>query len=314
MAVFMGLLNPGDTIMGMSLSSGGHLTHGHGVSFSGKLYNAVQYTVDPVTHLIDYDALAQLVDSHRPRLIIAGASSYSRFIDFERISLIAREYGAYLLADCAHTAGLIAVGLHPQAFPYVDCMTATTHKTLRGPRGGFILSQQKYAHQIERAVFPLIQGGPFMNVIAAKAVAFGCADSDQFVNYMRQSVLNAHVMAAYFNERGYQIVSGGTDMHLFVLDLRTKGLTGRHAEQILEKAGIFVSRSTVPFDTEKLSVTGGIRVGTLALTARGGKESEAQEIACVIDGLLSGRLSPELASAGIREIAKRLALNPTEFD
>ncbi|MBA2307416.1 serine hydroxymethyltransferase [Candidatus Dependentiae bacterium] len=306
MAVFMGLLNLGDTIMGMSLSSGGHLTHGHGVSFSGKLYKAVHYTVDPVTHLIDYNALEKLVDTHRPRLIIAGASSYSRYIDFEKISTIARLYGAYVLADCAHTAGLIATGLHPQPFPYVDCMTATTHKTLRGPRGGFIVTQQQHAHTIERAVFPLIQGGPFMNVIAAKAVAFGCAATPEFLEYMKQSVINAQVMVAYFKEQRYHIVSGGTDIHLFVLDLRSKGLTGKHAEQLLEQVGIYVSRSTIPFDTEKPSITSGIRIGTLALTARGGVESHAREIACLIDEVLTGHVSPERGILRVREAAKIL--------
>ncbi len=304
MAVFMGLLSLGDTIMGMSLSSGGHLTHGHGVSFSGKLYNAVSYSVDPVTHLIDYEALERLVEKHRPRLIIAGASSYSRLIDFKRFSEIARSYNAYLLADCAHTAGLISVGLHPPVFPYADCMTGTTHKTLRGPRGGFIVTQEKYAHQIDRAVFPLLQGGPFMNVIAAKAVSFQYALQDDFVEYQQQSLANAQAMVSIFKDRGYTIVSDGTDTHLFVIDLRNKGITGRYAEQVLEKAGIFVSRSTVPFDTEKPSVTSGIRIGTLAITARGCKESQAKEIGTLIDEILKNFYSSEQSAVRVKEIVK----------
>ncbi|MBA3751955.1 serine hydroxymethyltransferase [Candidatus Dependentiae bacterium] len=304
MAVFMGLLSVGDTIMGMSLSSGGHLTHGHGVSFSGKLYNAVSYSVDPLTHLIDYEALERLVEKHRPHLIIAGASSYSRLIDFKKFSEIARSYNAYLLADCAHTAGLISVGLHPPVFPYADCMTGTTHKTLRGPRGGFIVTQKKYAQQIDRAVFPLIQGGPFMNVIAAKAVSFEYALQDDFVEYQQQALANAQAMVSVFKGCGYTIVSDGTDTHLFVIDLRNKGITGRYAEHMLEKVGIFVSRSTVPFDTEKPCVTSGIRIGTLAITARGCKESQAEEIGSLIDEVLKGTFTPEHYAVKVKGIVK----------
>jgi glycine hydroxymethyltransferase len=274
MAAYAALLKPGDTLLGLSLSSGGHLTHGHSVNFSGQLYNHVAYTLNAETELIDYELLAQLANQHRPKLIIAGASSYSRTIDFEKFHEIAKSIGAFLLVDCAHTAGLITTGTYPNPAPFADIITGTTHKTLRGPRGGFILCRQELQERIDKAVFPGIQGGPFMNVIAAKAIAFYEAAQPQYRSYIEQALSNAQTMVKTLKSLGYRIVSGGTDTHLCVVDLRNKGITGRAAENALETAGINVSRSTIPFDTEKPLITSGIRLGTLAITTRGYKEED----------------------------------------
>ena len=286
MAAYMALLQPGDSIMGMSLSSGGHLTHGHNVSFSGVLYKSVSYTVDATSELLDYDHIETLARQYKPKLIIAGASSYSRILDFEKFHALAKSVGAYLVADCAHTAGLIAAGLYPNPFPYADVVTATTHKTLRGPRGGFIMCKQEFADRIDRAVFPLLQGGPFMNVIAAKAVTFKLAQEADFIAYQKQALKNAQAMIEVFQERGYRIVSDGTDTHLFVLDLTNKKITGKDAEKALEKENIYVSRSLIPFDPQSPLITSGIRIGTLALTAKGLKEKGLKEVVHLIDQIL----------------------------
>jgi glycine hydroxymethyltransferase len=283
MAAYAAVLKPGDTIMGMSLSEGGHLTHGHAVNFSGILYNWVHYQVDRQTERIDYDAVEQLAKHHKPKLIVAGASAYSRTIDFERFGSIAQSVGALLMVDIAHIAGLVAAKLHPNPFPHADIVTSTTHKTLRGPRGGFIMCTAELADAIDKAVMPGIQGGPFMHAIAAKAVSFHLALQPEFTNYQKQIIANAQTMAAEFANLGYRIVSGGTDNHLFIVDLRSKNITGRHAEQALEKAGIIVSRSTIPFDLQKPYITSGIRIGTPAMTTRGMKEKEAIAIVHLIN-------------------------------
>jgi len=286
MAAFFAALKPGDTILGMSLAEGGHLTHGHPVNFSGQLYNVVQYHVNPETELIDYDELEQLAQAHKPALIIAGASAYSRTIDFERFAHIAHNVGALLLADIAHIAGLVAAGLHPNPFPHADIVTSTTHKTLRGPRGGLIMCKKELAEKIDKAVMPGIQGGPFMNVIAAKAVAFYEASLPTFKTYQQQVIANAKRLAQELSNLGYRIVAGDTDNHLFIVDVHSKGITGRQAEQALDAAGITTSRSCIPNDPEKPWITSGIRFGTPAVTTRGMKEQKMQMIAKLIDKVL----------------------------
>jgi glycine hydroxymethyltransferase len=283
MAAYLALLNPGDTIMGMSLSEGGHLTHGHAVNFSGKMYKVVQYKVNRDTELLDFDEIEQLANEHKPKLIIAGASAYSRAIDFERFAAIAHRVGAFLLADIAHIAGLVAAKLHPDPVPYADVVTSTTHKTLRGPRGALILSKQELAEKIDRAIMPGSQGGPFMHTIAAKAVAFKLAQESSFASYQQQVINNAQTMAQAMHDLGYRLVAGGTDNHLFIADVRSKGITGLQAQIALEKAGITVSRSCIPFDPAKPWITSGIRVGTPCITTRGMGTHEALEIAHLID-------------------------------
>ena len=258
MAVYMAILNPGDTILGMNLAEGGHLTHGHSVNFSGRIFKSVQYRVHPTTHLLDFDEIAALAREHKPKLIIAGASAYSRIIDFKKFSEIAKSVGAYLLADIAHIAGLIAADLHPHPFPHADFVTSTTHKTLRGPRGGLIMCKQEFAHLIDKSIIPGLQGGPLLHVIAAKAVAFHEALQPSFVVYQQQVIANARAMADAFAARGYTLVAGGTDNHLFVLDLRSKKINGKIAQEVLEKVGITISRSCIPFDPEKPWITSGI--------------------------------------------------------
>jgi glycine hydroxymethyltransferase len=287
-AIYSAILKPGDTIMGMSLASGGHLTHGHPVNISGCLYNTVQYGLDPKTDLLDYDAILKLAIKEKPKLIIAGASAYSQIIDFEQFSQIAQKIGAYLMADIAHISGLIAAGLHPSPVPYADFISSTTHKTLRGPRGGFILCKEKYKDIIDRAIMPGTQGGPFMNVIAAKAVAFKLAAEPEFKEYQEQVIKNAQIMAQELKNFGYNIVSGGTNNHLFILDLRSKKITGKESENILEKCNIDVSRSAIPNDPEKPWITSGIRIGTPAITTRGCKTDQAREIAIIMDYIISG--------------------------
>ncbi len=286
MAVYYAALQPGDTILGMSLAEGGHLTHGHKVNFSGTFYNAIQYTVHKDTERLDYENIEMLAAQHKPKLIIVGASAYSRSIDFKRMAEIAHNVGAYLLADIAHIAGLIATQLHPNPFPHADFVSSTTHKTLRGPRGGLVMCKQEHAERLDKAIMPGLQGGPFMHTIAAKAVAFHLAQQPDFVIYQRQVLANAQAMAHTFKQLGYRIVTDGTDNHLFVLDLRSKGLNGRQAEVALGKAGITISRSCVPFDTEKPWITSGIRIGTPAITTRGMMIQQAQEIAHLIDDIL----------------------------
>jgi len=287
MAVYFSLLQAGDTILGMSLNSGGHLTHGHGVNFSGTLFNSVQYSVNRETECLDYDEIERLAQEHQPRLIISGASAYSRTIDFERLSRIAKNVNALLLADIAHIAGLVATGLHPNPIHCADFVTSTTHKTLRGPRGGLIMSSApEHAAKIDRAIMPGMQGGPLMNTIAAKAVAFHEALQPSFVEYQKQIIANAQAMAAEFTTLGYRIVAGGTDNHLFIVDLTAQGITGLQADAALEKAGINVTRSGIPFDPRKPWVTSGIRIGTPAITTRGMDEVTAREIVHLIDDAL----------------------------
>jgi glycine hydroxymethyltransferase len=283
MAVYFSLLQPGDTILGMSLASGGHLTHGHGVNFSGTLFKSIQYTVDKDTELLDYDAIEKMAQEFQPKLIISGASAYSRTIDFERLSKIAQSVNALLLADIAHIAGLVAAGLHPSPINYADFTTSTTHKTLRGPRGGLIMTSAAHAAKIDRSIIPGMQGGPLMNTIAAKAVAFHEALQPSFVEYQKQIIINASAMAQELINLGYRIVSGGTDNHLFIVDLRSKNITGLKAEIALEKAGITVTRSCIPFDPEKPWITSGIRIGTPAITTRGMKIEAAQQIVHLMD-------------------------------
>lgn len=305
MAVYFAALKPGDTILGMSLAEGGHLTHGHKVNFSGLWYNSVQYTVHPETERLDYDAIELLAEKHRPKLIIIGASAYSRTIDFKRMAEIAKRVHAYLHADIAHIAGLIAAGLHPSPAEYADFISSTTHKTLRGPRGGLIMCKQQYAESIDKAIMPGLQGGPFMHVIAAKAVAFHLAQQPSFIEYQRQVLANAQAMAHAFKQLDYRIVADGTDNHLFILDLRNKHITGRQAEAALSKAGITVSRSCIPFDPEKPWVTSGIRIGTPAITSRGMMITQAQEIATLIDDVLRHH-TDDVALARYAQASKNL--------
>ena len=279
MAVYFSFLSPGDTIMGMDLAHGGHLSHGSNINFSGKLYRAVFYGVDPQTHRIDFDQVRSLARSFQPKLIIAGASSYPRIIDFRPFKQIAEDIGAYCMADIAHVAGLIAGGQHPSPFPFADFVTSTTHKTLRGPRGGLILAKKKYAKQIDAQIFPGIQGGPFMHVIAAKAVAFKQAMTPEFADYQRQIVNNAKVLAEELLACGLELISGGTDNHIVLINLNKNDLTGIDAENALEHAGIVVNKNSVPFDKKGPGVTSGIRLGTPALTTRGMKEREMKTIA-----------------------------------
>lgn len=304
MAAYFAVLKPGDTILGMSLTEGGHLTHGHAINFSGVLYNVIQYHVDPQTERIDYEEVERLAKAHQPKLIIAGASAYSRIIDFERFAQIARNVGALLMADIAHIAGLIAAGLHPNPFPHADIVTSTTHKTLRGPRGGLIMCKKELAEKIDKAVMPGIQGGPCMNSIAAKAVALYEAALPSFIQYQQQIIHNAKQLAHELQQQGYRIVSGGTDNHLFIIDLRSKGITGRAAEHALEAAGITVSRSCIPNDPEKPWITSGIRLGTPATTTRGMKGKEMIYIAQLIDEVLSN--PDENSLLKIKEIVQEL--------
>lgn len=283
MAVYFATLKPRDTILGMSLREGGHLTHGHKVSFSGMLYNCVQYGLNQKTEQLDYEEIAKLAQQHKPKLIIAGASAYSRIIDFKRFADIAKSVNALLLADIAHIAGLIAAKQHPSPIGHADFITSTTHKTLRGPRGALIMCKKEYAQQIDRAVMPGIQGGPMMHVIAAKAVAFGQALEPAFVDYQKQVIANAKKLAQEMAKRDYRIVSGGTDNHLFIVDLCNKNISGLEAERLLARVGITTSRSCIPFDTASPFVTSGIRLGTPAVTTRGMLEPEMVQIAMLID-------------------------------
>ncbi len=283
LAVYMSCLGVGDTIMGMDLSCGGHLSHGHPLNFSGKYYKVVPYGVDKETEMIDYDKLAELAWKYKPKLIVTGASAYSRIIDFDRVSDICKEIGAYHLADIAHIAGLVACGLHPSPFPKADFVTTTTHKTLRGPRGGMIMCKEKYAKDINRTVFPGIQGGPLMHVIAAKAVAFKEALSPEFKKYQQMIVSNASALAETLVELEFRIVSGGTDNHLMLVDLRSKDVTGKEAESVLDKAGITANKNTIPYDPQKPFVASGIRLGTPAITTRGMKENQMRQISHMIN-------------------------------
>ncbi|MGQ9753735.1 MAG: serine hydroxymethyltransferase [Thermaceae bacterium] len=304
MAVYMTLMEPGDTLMGMDLAAGGHLTHGAKVNFSGKLYKVVSYGVRPDTETIDLEEVRKVAKEHRPKVIVAGSSAYPRTWDFKAFREIADEVGAYLVVDMAHFAGLVAAGLHPNPIPFAHVVTSTTHKTLRGPRGGLILSNDpELGKKVDKAIFPGIQGGPLEHVIAGKAVAFFEALQPEFKEYSQRVVQNAKRLAAELAERGYRIVSGGTDTHLLLVDLRPKGLTGKEAEARLDQVGITVNKNAIPFDPAPPRITSGIRIGTPAITTRGFREEEMPLLAELIDEALTKGPSPEL-----RERVRGLAL------
>ncbi len=289
MSVYFAVLKPGDTIMGMDLSHGGHLTHGHPLSYSGRDFKVVAYHVRKDDELIDYDEMARLAEEHKPRLIICGASAYSRIIDFKRIREVADSVGALMMADIAHIAGLVVTGNHPSPVPYADFVTTTTHKTLRGPRAGLVLCREKYAKDLDRSVFPGVQGGPLVHIIAAKAVAFNEALTPEFKEYQTQIVRNAKALAADVAETGFRIISGGTDNHLFMTDIYSKGITGKDGQNFLEAANITVNKNTIPFDTQKPMVASGIRIGTPAVTTRGLREPEMKTIAQLIARVLDSK-------------------------
>jgi len=301
-AAYTALINIGDTIMGMSLAHGGHLSHGSPVNFSGKNYKVVSYAVRQDNDLIDYDDVEKLAREHKPRMIVTGASAYSRIWEWERLRKIADEAGAFLMADIAHYAGLIAVGIYPSPVPYADVVTTTTHKTLRGPRGGMIMCKEKYAKAIDSAVFPGTQGGPLMHVIAAKAVAFGEALQPGFREYQNQVLKNARAFAGALAKGGLRIVSGGTDSHMFLVDLRPLGVTGKDAQRLLEGAGITVNKNAIPYDPEKPSIASGIRIGTPAITTRGMKEPEMEMIAAWIIKALKNPQNADVLTQIHREV------------
>jgi glycine hydroxymethyltransferase len=289
MGVYFAMLKPGDTIMGMDLSHGGHLTHGHPLSYSGRDFKVVAYGVRKDDELIDYDEMARIAEESKPRMIICGASAYSRVIDFKRIREIADSVGALMMADIAHIAGLVVTGHHPSPVPYADFVTTTTHKTLRGPRAGLVLCKEKYAKDLDRAVFPGVQGGPLVHIIAAKAVAFNEALSPEFKEYQGQIVKNAKALAEAVKENGFRIVSGGTDNHLFMTDVFSKGITGKDGQNMLEAANITVNKNTIPFDQNKPMVASGVRIGTPAVTTRGLREPEMKTIATLIARVLDSK-------------------------
>ena len=286
MTAYFALANPGDTIMGLDLSHGGHLSHGHPVNFSGRFFNVIHYTVDKQTETLNYDDLWKLAKEHKPKIIVAGGSAYPRTLHFDKFREICDDVGAYLVVDIAHIAGLVAAKLHPSPIPYADIVTTTTHKTLRGPRGALIMSKKEHRKAISKTNFPGMQGGPLMHVIAAKAVAFKEAMTEKFRQYQGQILKNAKTLASELERLGYRIVAGGTDTHLMLIDLRSKGLTGKQAEQALDKAGITVNKNTIPYDPEKPTVASGIRLGTPALTTRGMKDDEMKKVAIFIDKVL----------------------------
>ena len=311
-AVYFALLQPGDTILGMNLTDGGHLTHGSPVNISGKYFKIIPYGVDKETERIDYDELERLAKEHQPKLIVGGASAYSRVIDFERMAQIAKSVGAYLMIDMAHIAGLVAAGLHPSPVPYADVVTTTTHKTLRGPRGGLILCRDaEFGKQFNKAIFPGIQGGPLMHVVAAKAVAFKEVLSDEFKVYQQQVLDNAKALADELVKKGFRIVSGGTDNHLMLVDLRSKNITGKEAQFLLDEIGITANRNTIPFEPLSPFVTSGIRLGTPALTTRGLKEDDIREVADIIADVIGNREDGaviETAKAKVQAICKKFPL------
>ena len=302
-AVYFALLNPGDTILGMNLSHGGHLTHGSPVNISGKYFKIVPYGVSKEDERIDYDALEQLAIENKPKMIVAGASAYPRIIDFPRLRAIADKVGAYLMVDIAHIAGLVAAGLHPSPVPYADIVTTTTHKTLRGPRGGVIMCKEQYAKAIDKAVFPGMQGGPLMHVIAGKAVAFKEALSEEFKEYQKQVVKNAAAMADEFKKCGVRLVSGGTDNHLMLVDLRDKNMTGKELEKMLDEVNITVNKNTIPFEETSPFITSGIRIGTPSITSRGFKEEDARKVAQLISKIIAEK---EAAFDTVRAEVKKL--------
>lgn len=310
MAVYFTILEHGDTVLGMNLSHGGHLTHGSPVNFSGIQYNFVEYGVDEKTHLINYDDVLEKAREHKPKLIVAGASAYPRAIDFKRFREIADEVGAYLMVDMAHIAGLVAAGLHQNPVPYADFVTTTTHKTLRGPRGGMIFCKEEFAKKIDKSIFPGIQGGPLMHVIAAKAVAFGEALQDDFKQYAQNIISNANRLAEGLKKEGIDLVSDGTDNHLLLVDLRSLGLTGKVAEKVLDDIGITVNKNTIPFDPESPFVTSGIRIGTAAVTSRGFGHDEMDGIA----SLIAFTLKNHEDEAKLEEAKKRVEDLTSKFE
>jgi glycine hydroxymethyltransferase len=314
MAVYFTVLQPGDTVLGMNLSHGGHLTHGSPVNFSGVQYNFVEYGVDQTTHLINYDDVLEKAKLHKPKLIVAGASAYPRAIDFKRFREIADEVGAYLMVDMAHIAGLVAVGLHENPVPYADFVTTTTHKTLRGPRGGMILCKEEFAKKIDKSIFPGIQGGPLMHVIAAKAVAFGEVLNGSFKEYAQDILDNSKRLAEGLVKEGLNLVSGGTDNHLLLVDLRSIGLTGKVAEKVLDDIGVTVNKNTIPFDPESPFVTSGIRIGTAAVTSRGFGLEDMDEIATIIGLALKNHEDEsklEEASKRVEALSSKFELYPS---
>lgn len=309
-AVYFAFLQPGDTIMGMNLSQGGHLSHGSPVNISGKYYNVVPYGVTHETERIDYDEFARIAKEAQPKLIVAGASAYPRVIDFERMAEIAHSVGAIFMVDMAHIAGLVAAGLHPSPVPYADIVTTTTHKTLRGPRGGLILCKEKYAKQIDKAIFPGVQGGPLMHVIAAKAVALGEALKPEFKEYAKQIIVNCQALAEGLIAEGFRLVSGGTDNHLLLVDVRGQKMTGKTAEHLLDEVGVTCNKNTIPFDPESPFVTSGIRLGTAAVTTRGFKEVDMKEVAAIIGLVLNNPEDAEKQAEAAQRVAALCAKYP----
>jgi glycine hydroxymethyltransferase len=306
-AVYFAMLEPGDTVLGMNLNHGGHLSHGSPVNISGKYFNFEAYGVEEGTEVIDYDKVLARAKETKPKMIVAGASAYPRTLDFKKFREIADEVGAYLMVDMAHIAGLVAAGLHPNPVEYADFVTTTTHKTLRGPRGGLILCKEDYAKQIDKAMFPGIQGGPLMHVIAAKAVCFHEALQPEFKEYQKQIVANAQALASGLQNQGFRLVSGGTDNHLMLIDVKSKGITGKDAEKMLDDANVTVNKNTIPFETESPFITSGIRVGTPAVTSRGMKEAEMAEIAAIFETVLLKK-DEEKAKEMVKALTDRFPL------
>ena len=313
MAVYFASIKPGDTVMALELSHGGHLTMGAPASFSGQLYKVVPYTVDKETEQLDYDQIREIARKNKPQIIVAGASAYPRLTDFVVFAEIAAEVGAYLMTDIAHIAGLVVTGLHPSPVPYADFVTTTTHKTLRGPRGGLIICKEKYASAVDKTIFPGIQGGPLMHVIAAKAVAFKQAMAPEFKTYQQQVIKNARILSDTVREEGFRLVAGGTDTHLFLVDLSGNGLTGAKAQTALDAVGITVNKNTIPFETQSPMVTSGIRVGTPAVTTRGMKEAEMQHIGKLISRVLKNIGDEDVqkkVSGEVGDLCRRFPLYP----
>jgi glycine hydroxymethyltransferase len=316
MAVYLAALGYGDTVLGMNLAHGGHLTHGHPLNFSGRSYKIIPYGVTKETETIDYEELERLAHEHKPKMILCGASAYSRIIDFKRIGKIARDVGAYSMADIAHIAGLVAVGLHPSPVPHMDFVTTTTHKTLRGPRAGMVMCREQFQKEVDRAVFPTVQGGPLMHVIAAKAVCFKEALEASFKDYQQQVIANAKALAEALSDAGFKIVSGGTDNHLMLVNVFVRGLTGAQAEKALERAAITVNKNAIPFDTQPPMKASGIRIGTPALTTRGMKEEEMRVIAGWISEVLADHESESVRKSvrgRVKELCERFPIYETRL-
>ncbi|MGN1344139.1 MAG: serine hydroxymethyltransferase, partial [Traorella sp.] len=314
MAVYFTVLQPNDKVLGMDLASGGHLTHGHPLNFSGTLYQFVSYGVNKDSEMIDYDEVREIALRERPKLIVAGASAYPRVIDFAKFREIADEVGAYLMVDMAHIAGLVATGLHPSPVPYCDFVTSTTHKTLRGPRGGIILCKEKYAKELDKHVFPGIQGGPLMHVIAGKAVCFGEALKPEFKDYAKQIIANCKALSDTLKEEGFRIVSGGTDNHLILVDVMSKGVTGKEAEKLLDEVCITCNKNAIPFDTQKPFVTSGIRLGSAAMTTRGFKEKEFIQLGHWIARTINNKDNPEELAKIKEEVLACTKQYPIRFE